>query len=83
VSKARKHRFRWTGELVDVLLVHDPAPGVSADAAHDVGCAVLATVRREDGRVTEVPFSTLTPVTAPNFSRVPVAARPDGRVAAF
>jgi hypothetical protein len=78
-----KHRFRWTGELVDVLAVHDPPESVSADAQHDIRCAAMATVRRENGTVTRVPFSTLTPVATPRFARVPPAVWAVGRVPSF
>jgi hypothetical protein len=83
VSESSKHQFRWTGELVDVLEVHEPAPTVTANAGHDVRCAVLATVRREDGTVTSVPFTTLTPVATPRFSRVPTGPRSISRVPSF
>ncbi len=78
-----KYRFRWTGELVDLLQVHDPSASVRADAGHDIRCALMASVRHEDGRVGEVPFSTLTPVRAPRFAPPPSPARADERVASL
>jgi hypothetical protein len=78
-----KHRFRWTGELVDLLEVHDPAPTVSAEDGHDPRCTVLATVRREDGTVTRVPYTTLRPVTPPRFSRPPSTGGTTRRIPSF
>jgi hypothetical protein len=79
----RKHRFRWTGELVDLLDVDKPTATVTAQGTHDPRCTVLATVRRENGSVTRVPYTTLTPVTPPRFSRPPMPAGTRQRVPSF
>jgi len=78
-----KHRFRWTGELVDLLGVEDST--TQSSAAYDAGSrrGPVAIVRREDGAVAKVPANTLTPVRAPRFWRVPVRSGAIGRVPAF
>jgi hypothetical protein len=83
VSHATKHRFRWTGELVDLLGVEDGAMQSPAADAAASDRAPVAIVRREKGAVTKVPANSLTPVRAPRFWRVPVRCGALGRVPTF
>ena len=68
--------WRWTGEAVQLVVVHPPPDALRVSGPHDPACATTATVLREDGTLVDVPLTTLTPLYRPEpeprrFFRLP------------